>query len=624
MKDENQGQNQGQNDASVKFETVHAAELERLAFRRARVHGKHVAVPQGPDLSAAAKAHLMKPFRLAFSGGGIRSATFNLGILQGLAEHDLLRQVDYLSTVSGGGYIGSWLHGFIKHHCDSDLVEATCRLSPTRKPMEGPARVDPIAFLRRYSNYLAPSPGLFSADTWVIGAIWLRNVLLNQLILLPALAVPMLVALILVLGQRGLPRGGWRFDAYHITASAFVIVGLLVAAWGAGLNLRPIVRRTLGTDTERPDDSTAFKRFKTWFETEINGRTRRLFEGAIVPLLFAVAVVLGCSDLGSGDIAAAAASDWRLLLMLALAFSSPFFLLGFGGGFVKHYASLHKEAPWWLRGLKSTQGLADWWKKWIRPKYVAFVLIVLMSIVAAGVTFWLMHELLEHVRDWHPWNRVALLPVLVHLVVEAGIVLFVGLMGADYPDGAREWVARIGTRLNLVGAAWLALFAVAVWGPYTIAWGLANYGKTTVAALAGWIATTGLGVTAGRSSRSGTDEPEGKKPASSRIMGTIIAVAPTVFMIGYLLLIAFGVHEAATWWLDIPPATASIAAPASSRLTIGVTVPEAATPIQVTSTAPVSRRHSTAGSTASACTPKAISICSRISPHQASPSGGRS
>ena len=46
---------------------------------------------------------------LAFSGGGIRSATFNLGILQALAERGLLRKFDYLSTVSGGGYIGSWL-----------------------------------------------------------------------------------------------------------------------------------------------------------------------------------------------------------------------------------------------------------------------------------------------------------------------------------------------------------------------------------------------------------------------------------------------------------------------------------------------------------------------------------
>ena len=48
---------------------------------------------------------------LALSGGGIRSATFGLGVLQHLQKVDPLRKVDYLSTVSGGGYIGSWLVG---------------------------------------------------------------------------------------------------------------------------------------------------------------------------------------------------------------------------------------------------------------------------------------------------------------------------------------------------------------------------------------------------------------------------------------------------------------------------------------------------------------------------------
>src|SRR4051812_44056815 len=49
---------------------------------------------------------------LAFSGGGIRSATFNLGVLQTLEASGILRSVDYLSSVSGGGYAAScytWL-----------------------------------------------------------------------------------------------------------------------------------------------------------------------------------------------------------------------------------------------------------------------------------------------------------------------------------------------------------------------------------------------------------------------------------------------------------------------------------------------------------------------------------
>lgn len=51
---------------------------------------------------------------LCFSGGGIRSATFGLGIVQALAKKELLDRFDYLSTVSGGGYLGSWLSAWIR------------------------------------------------------------------------------------------------------------------------------------------------------------------------------------------------------------------------------------------------------------------------------------------------------------------------------------------------------------------------------------------------------------------------------------------------------------------------------------------------------------------------------
>jgi hypothetical protein len=50
---------------------------------------------------------------LALSGGGIRSASFNLGLLQSLQQYDLLREVDFLSTVSGGGYVGSLLSSLV-------------------------------------------------------------------------------------------------------------------------------------------------------------------------------------------------------------------------------------------------------------------------------------------------------------------------------------------------------------------------------------------------------------------------------------------------------------------------------------------------------------------------------
>lgn len=68
---------------------------------------------------------------LALSGGGIRSATICLGVIQALAEVGLLRRLDYLSTVSGGGCIGSWLAAWIKRE---DEVE--CRAAAAAESSE--------------------------------------------------------------------------------------------------------------------------------------------------------------------------------------------------------------------------------------------------------------------------------------------------------------------------------------------------------------------------------------------------------------------------------------------------------------------------------------------------------
>ena len=83
-------------DASSK--EVIAAEHEYIEQRRA--YSGFIAQP--------ARRHAA----LALSGGGIRSASFALGVMQRLAKDDYLRLFDYLSTVSGGGYIGcslTWL-----------------------------------------------------------------------------------------------------------------------------------------------------------------------------------------------------------------------------------------------------------------------------------------------------------------------------------------------------------------------------------------------------------------------------------------------------------------------------------------------------------------------------------
>jgi hypothetical protein len=156
-----------------------------------------------------AKALEMHLTGLAISGGGIRSATFALGVLQGLAELDLLRRFDYISTVSGGGYIGGWLAAWTER--EGDLANVHRQLRPGRddqsladrnplpKGLKGvvDAEPEPIYHLRSYSRYLAPRAGSFSPDSWSLFVIYARNLFINLLMLLPAtVAVVTLVRLV--------------------------------------------------------------------------------------------------------------------------------------------------------------------------------------------------------------------------------------------------------------------------------------------------------------------------------------------------------------------------------------------------------------------------------------------
>ena len=105
---------------------------------------------------------------IALSGGGIRSATFNLGILQGLNHHGLLEHFDYLSTVSGGGYIGGWWSAWkyrIGQHRGMEFPE----VSPGNPPaveQERPPEPDEVRHLREFSNFLVPRLGFFNVDMW--------------------------------------------------------------------------------------------------------------------------------------------------------------------------------------------------------------------------------------------------------------------------------------------------------------------------------------------------------------------------------------------------------------------------------------------------------------------------
>src|SRR6266542_2146862 len=143
-------------------------------------------------------------YALCLSGGGIRSATFCLGVIQGLARRGLLHQFHYLSTVSGGGYIGSWLSAWTQHlGGDVRAVEQALggpAVTPPRDASPSACRPDapapehqPLDHLRRYANYITPRLGLLSADTWTVAGTVIRNLLVNWFVALPLLAAILLL-----------------------------------------------------------------------------------------------------------------------------------------------------------------------------------------------------------------------------------------------------------------------------------------------------------------------------------------------------------------------------------------------------------------------------------------------
>src|ERR1700676_1244942 len=93
---------------------------------------------------------------LALSGGGIRSSAICLGVLQALNHHDLITRSDYLSTVSGGGYIGSSLTATMT--CAKEFVFGQTPVAGSLADRASEISDTPaVGHIRNYSNYLIPA-----------------------------------------------------------------------------------------------------------------------------------------------------------------------------------------------------------------------------------------------------------------------------------------------------------------------------------------------------------------------------------------------------------------------------------------------------------------------------------
>ena len=102
-------------EQTVQFEQLFKDEIKQIALRRRNLKSDIPANELRPIKSQDAPAVTNELLGIALSGGGIRSAALNLGILQAIHDVGLFHEVDYLSSVSGGGYTGTAITNFMRN-----------------------------------------------------------------------------------------------------------------------------------------------------------------------------------------------------------------------------------------------------------------------------------------------------------------------------------------------------------------------------------------------------------------------------------------------------------------------------------------------------------------------------
>lgn len=175
---------------------------------------------------------------LAISGGGIRSASFALGVFQALLGRGIFERFDYLSTVSGGGYLGStisWMRkqsGGATNPSEAFVRQFGSAASGMRSGDEdwrgasgAPGRRYVwLDFIRSHGNYLRPG-GISALG---LAATVLRGALFN-LCVYGGVATALFALLI---GHGGLP--GLNLESIRNAATGAIIS---VQAWAAFFGL---------------------------------------------------------------------------------------------------------------------------------------------------------------------------------------------------------------------------------------------------------------------------------------------------------------------------------------------------------------------------------------------------
>ena len=451
---------------------------------------------------------------LAFSGGGIRSATFNLGVIQALASKNLLRTVDYLSTVSGGGYIGSWLSSWayyvsLKFGNDYNHI-AQIEAELNRQPQHIGDFAEPpqIRFLRKYSNYLTPQLGVLSGDTLAFVGTYVRNLLLNQMILVSAL-----LALLVIPRAAGLMF--WRF--YNSTTACvfaiFAVFLLLVVAVGVALNSHAKAYSPRGVVYLIAVPQFCFCVFTTtalWQFVTADGAVKRF----LLPDTFKAGLyVVGGTAIVYG-------------ILWLLAVGAGLLLEGDKRAGMRPNLYLVFAPALWSFPAGAVAG--------------AFLLLASTGLAHAGTA----PNAIWYILTFH-------VPFITLLVMLVGVI-HLGLIGRAFDDGLREWWARLGGILLAMTFVWFSVCLLTLFFPMWIErlWHLLTNtddswrasakkflsGVGVTGALAGWVTATLKGLFAAKGSKTGPRTQSNSKD------DLLAQLAPPIFVFGLILILAMSLY----------------------------------------------------------------------------------
>jgi hypothetical protein len=439
-----------------------------------------------------------KRWALCLSGGGIRSATFCLGVLQGLARTKLLGRFDYLSTVSGGGYIGSWLTAWIHR----DGVKSVLGALEQNENSSLPPERAPLLHLRSFSNYLSPKIGLFSVDTWTLVAIYLRNLFLNWLVFIPLLLAVLLIPRMyasLILRNFGFDLSmitcldGGLLDALALSDRDQTYILLYAGLFFAALALayisayRPSLRKPFAPQADAPGQTTGAAK-----------PVEKPDEEPVSPVEQSEKEPAAPNNQSEKEPAAPTAqrnkkSDdpddqrtflrWCLLpLILAivmLTIGRAWYLLDGQSLSLLHFvaggAILHLLA-WVLTfivigvsfGAAVLRRCCGWKDEKLRLREL---LVVVSTGALGGSLLWVM-SIPEKINRFFPDISPELYacfdgPQLLLVIIFMGI-LSIGLFGNSMTDEDREWWARAGAWVLITVVVWATLSALVLYGPLIV------------------------------------------------------------------------------------------------------------------------------------------------------------